>query len=110
MNALKMTLIASLAVFGTAHAAGDEPPVETIVVTAKRPAFIVSDESILVVTVTAPAPVIPEVVAVAPEDSVVIELPKSKPAVIVPKLEQPKLSLAPVRNELALAESNEPQG
>ena len=110
MNALNLTRIASSLVFGTAQAAGDEMPVETIVVTAKRPAFIESNETILVVTVRAPAPVIPDIVAVAPEDSVVIEESKSKPAVIVPKLEQPKLTLTPLRHALALAESTEPQG
>jgi hypothetical protein len=110
MNALRLTLIASLLAFATAHAAGDEMPVETIVVTAKRPAFLESGETILVVRVTAPARVVPDVVTVSPEDSVVIEPPKTVPAIEAPRLGAPKLSIAPPRNALALAETTQMQG
>lgn len=110
MNALRLTLIASLLAFAAAHAAGDELPVETIVVTAKRPAFVESDETILVVTVTAPKPVIPDVVTVSPEDSVVIAAPKTVPVIEAPRLGAPQLTIAPPRNALALADMPQLQG
>ena len=114
MNALRLTLIASLLAFATAHAAGDEMPVETIVVTAKRPAFIDSGEPILVVTVTAPARdapgVVPDVITVSPRDSVMIEPPKTEPTIDALRLELPKLSIAPPRIVLALADTGLAQG
>jgi len=115
MNALKLTLIASLFAFATAHAAGDEMPVETIVVTAKRPAFIEPAGNILVVTVRAPARVlipdtIPEMITVSPEDSVVLVPPKIAPVIEAPRLELPTLSIAPPRIMLALAGAAESQG
>ncbi len=114
MNALRLTLIASLLGFATAHAAGDEMPVETIVVTAKRPAFIDSGETILVVTVTAPArdapAFVPDVITVSPEDSVVIEPPQADPVIEALRLELQKLSIAPPRILLALADTGRAQG
>ena len=110
MNALRLTLIASLLAFASAHAAGDEMPVETIVVTAKRPAFVESGETILVVRVTAPKRVFPDVVTVSPEDSVVIEAPKPLPVIGAPRLGAPQLSIAPPRNALALAVPAQMQG
>jgi hypothetical protein len=102
MNALRLTLIASLLALGTAEAAGDESRVETIVVTARRPAFVESGETILVVTVRAPARVVPEPVIVAPEDDVVIEAPSAIVESIPLTLELPPLRLAPLRIMLAL--------
>ena len=115
MNALRLTWILSLFALGTAHAAGDEPPqVETIVVTAKRPAVIQTSDTILIVTVRAPArataAVVPEVVVVSPEDSVVIEAPKADLAILKPTFELPKLSLAPTRIQLALTELPQAKG
>jgi hypothetical protein len=115
MNAPGLTLIASLLAFATAHAAGDEMPVETIVVTAKRPAFIEPAGTILVVTVRAPRRVVapefsPEVITVSPEDSVVLEPPRIAPVIEAPVLALPKISIAPPRIMLALAEAAPAQG
>jgi hypothetical protein len=119
MNALCLTLLVSVLALGTAHAAGDELPVETIVVTGKRPAFLASGETMLVVTVTARARIMPDVVTVPPEvslvlvrpeDSLVIEPPRADLAIVPPKFEQPQLSIAPPRIVLALAEGAETQG
>jgi hypothetical protein len=107
-------LIASLLAFATAHAAGDEMPVDTIVVTAKRPAFLDSGETNLVVTVTAPArdapAFVPDIVTVSPEDSVVIELPETDPVLEALRLELQKLAIAPPRILLALADTGRAQG
>jgi hypothetical protein len=115
MKALRLTLILSLLALGTAHAAGDEPPqVETIVVTAKRPAAIETGETMLIVTVRAPSRIVPvlvpEVVVVSPEDSVVIEAPKADLAILKPNFESPKLSVAPTRIQLALLELPQSKG
>jgi len=114
MNALRLSLIASLLAFATAHAAGDEMPVETIVVTAKRPTFVEPAVPILIVTVTARAPawalVAPDVRDAAAAESVALEPPKTKPVIETPRLPEPELSIAPPRLELALAETTEPQG
>jgi type II secretory pathway component HofQ len=114
MNALRLTLNASLLAFATAHAAGDEMPVETIIVTAKRPAYIESGETILVVTVTAPARdapgVVPAVITVSPADSVVLVPPKTTPVIEVPTFEQLNLAIQPPRIVLALADTGRSQG
>ena len=115
MNARRLTLIASLFAFATAHAAGDEMPVETIVVTAKRPAFIEPAGTILVVTVRAPARVqvpdfTPELITVSPEDGVVLMPPPTAPVIEAPRLELPQLSIAPPRIRLALADPAPAQG
>ena len=110
MNALRLGLILSVLAFATAHAADDEMPVETIVVTAKRPAFIESGETMLVVTVTARARVVPDVITVSRDDSLVIEAPKTKFAIEPPVFELPKLSITPPRIQLALADPVPVQG
>ena len=114
MKALKLTVIASLLAFATAHAAGDEMPVETIVVTAKRPAFIEPSQRILIVTVTAQAPaqprVVPDVITVTFEDSAALETPQTKPVIETPAFEQPKLTITPPRIELVLADAADTQG
>ena len=88
---------------------------ETIVVTAKRPAFIEPVGPVLVVTVKAPARVVvpesfPEIVTVSPEDSVVLVPPKTEPVIEAPMLELPKLTIAPPRTMLALADPAPAQG
>jgi hypothetical protein len=113
MNALRLGLIASLLAFATAHAVGDEMPVETIVVTAKRPTFMVSGGTLLIVTVRAPARATPEIVAVSPEDGVVIEPPApliETPRIETPRIEWPKFTITPQRIQLALADPAQDQG
>lgn len=116
MKALRLTLIASILAFATAQAAGDDLPVETIVVTAKRPAFLVAEDSMLIVTVTAsasssaPTRVIAHVVTESAADSLVLEAPATKPVIEMPTLEPPKLLIAPPRIVLALEDTLLSQG